>query len=259
MSISSLFLWQSLCLSAACRARSRRFSRARLPRASPSSPTFPPHRTRCRVHRVYSDTADSLTTPPGGHAPRLGPIIWRPRIDHEPPRRWLAAARYTFSCDWLRVTTRQTCSEFRFCVVFFFFWLLTAEVKLGLQAEPQRSEPPALLCSSSLSSCGAPRQGAPVRWVPARFRPSRSVFYYCYFYYFYTFLGIKVVRLSVWTNKTRDRFGTDSDPVVFQPASRFIWGHSEPDEPPYARACVFVCGYRIARACVCARDPFPSL
>ncbi|KAG7235309.1 hypothetical protein INR49_002799, partial [Caranx melampygus] len=35
-------------------------------------------RARCRVHRVYSDTADSSATPPDSHAPRLGPIASRP-------------------------------------------------------------------------------------------------------------------------------------------------------------------------------------
>lgn len=161
-------MWRSLCLSAACRARALPcffffFAGSRLSPPLPL-PYISPHIARgCRVHRVYSDTADSTATPPAGHAPYLRPIKPLPCIDHEPPRRGLVPARYTFSCDWLRVTTRQTCSEFRFCVVFLFFFQLTAELKLGLQAEPQRSELSALLCSSSFSSCGAPRWGAPVR------------------------------------------------------------------------------------------------
>ncbi|GLD70023.1 Krueppel-like factor 11a isoform X1 [Lates japonicus] len=67
------------------------------PRACVCFPTFPLVRARCRVHRVYSDTADSSATPPDSHAPRLGPIASRPRTDHAPPRLGLAGVRYTFA------------------------------------------------------------------------------------------------------------------------------------------------------------------
>lgn len=133
-----LFLFHSICSLHACRARPR----------GPASrlPTFPPVRARRRVHRVYSDTADSAATPPDSHAPRRGPIVWRSRSDHAPPRPWLAAARYTFDFDWLRVTTRQIAQNF-VSVFFVFFPVLSAEA--SLLAAAQRSDWSSSHCSRS--------------------------------------------------------------------------------------------------------------
>lgn len=133
-----LFLFHSICSLHACRARPR----------GPASrlPTFPPVRARRWVHRVYSDTADSAATPPDSHAPRRGPIAWRSRSDHAPPRPWLAAARYTFDFDWLRVTTRQTALNF-VSVFFVFFPVLSAEA--SLLAAAQRSDWSSSSCTRS--------------------------------------------------------------------------------------------------------------
>lgn len=152
-----LFLFHSICSLHACRARPR----------GPASrlPTFPPVRARRWVHRVYSDTADSAATPPDSHAPRRGPIAWRSRSDHAPPRPWLAAARYTFDFDWLRVTTRQTALNF-VSVFFVFFPVLSAEA--SLLAAAQRSD---WSSSSCTRSCRRPFLHSSVRSFSSSTQP----------------------------------------------------------------------------------------
>lgn len=80
-------LWTGSCLRFCSTRLSRASSRVSRSRLAPVCfPTFPPVRARGRVHRVYSDTADSPDTPPDSHAPRVGPMASRPRTDHAPPR-----------------------------------------------------------------------------------------------------------------------------------------------------------------------------
>lgn len=76
---------------------------------------------------------------PVSHAPCVEPIPSRPRTDHAPPHTGLARVRYTYGCDWLRVTTRQTAqnfvSVFFLRSFYFFFWLHSAEASLLAEAQ----------------------------------------------------------------------------------------------------------------------------
>lgn len=54
-----------------------RRNNSRFRRRALESPTFPPVHER-RVHRVYTDTADSCVTPPNSHAPSL----YQSALDH---------------------------------------------------------------------------------------------------------------------------------------------------------------------------------
>lgn len=219
-----LFLFHSICSLHACRARPR----------GPASrlPTFPPVRARRRVHRVYSDTADSAATPPDSHAPRRGPIAWRSRSDHAPPRPWLAAARYTFDFDWLRVTTRQTALNF-VSVFFVFFPVLSAEA--SLLAAAQRSDWSSSRCTRS---CRRPFLHSSVRSFSSSTQPRCCQV---------SFQKLGMLELCGTARGSR----TSGDGAVLQPRSGcfgsarlgcvgavcwFIWGHSEP-----------------SHSCVCAR------
>lgn len=109
-------MFVSLLLFTTCLSRASSRCRGPASRLSACQP-FP------QLERAAGFTGFTVTplTPghaPDGHAPSVGPMVSQPRPDHAPPRLWLAVGRYTFGCDWLRVTSRQTAPSF--VSVFFF-------------------------------------------------------------------------------------------------------------------------------------------
>lgn len=141
-----------------------------------------------------------------------------------------------------------------FVSVLFFFFLAAhswSEARSAGRTTALRTSSTPLLLFALLmrsSSTGSPCQVSPsaVPYSPVCF------LMLLVFYYFYAFLGIKVVRLSVWTYKTRGRFGTDSDPVVFQRCQPvYLRSQWTQWTPICARMCVCV---RIqGRTCLCVR------